>query len=306
MSVSQRLSSWVCLAAALTFLAWPSTADAQRRRGPGPTTSRAVPRPPGRTAGRPAGQRGRRVIRTNVWYGPRYGFYSPYYYGRFGYYGYPYWGQYPYYGRYEERGSLRIDVEPEETEVYVDGYYAGIVDSYDGFFQRLHLPPGPHDVELRLEGYHSIQEQVYVAIGSTYHITHQMEPLGPGETTPPPPIPPDPPEAAAFPSGPGSPPPDAPDRPLPLPGRPDPRPTRPVAGFGTLAVRVQPDDAVILVNGEEWSSPRGGRLELELGAGRHRVEVQREGYESYATEVSLRSGEVTAVNISLPRLEGEQ
>ena len=239
------------------------------------------------------------MIRTHAWYGPRYGFYDPYYYGRFGYYGYPYGGQYPYYGRYDEQGSLRIDVEPEQTEVYVDGYFAGMVDSYDGFFQRLRLPAGAHDIELRLEGYHSLQEQMYLAIGSTYRITHQMEPLGPGETTPPPPIPPEPPDTVAFPPRAGAP-------PLPPPDRPDTPPTRPVAGFGTLAVRVQPDDAVILVDGEEWRSPRDGRLELELGAGRHRIEVRREGYESYATEVNLRSGDVTAVNISLPPLGEEQ
>ena len=102
------------------------------------------------------------------------------------------WGPYPgYYGApYYERGSLRIQVKPEDTEVYVDGYYAGVVDSYDGFFQRLHLPAGAHDIELRLEGYRSIQEQVYLTVGSTYRIEHQMEPLAPGETTPPPPAPP--------------------------------------------------------------------------------------------------------------------
>ena len=34
-------------------------------------------------------------------------------------------------------------------EVYVDGYYAGVVDNFDGRFQRLNLEPGPHQIEIR-------------------------------------------------------------------------------------------------------------------------------------------------------------
>ena len=78
----------------------------------------------------------------------------------------------------------------------------------------------------------------------------------------------------------------------------------PVSGFGMLAIRVQPADAVIPVDGEEWRSSDTARLELELGAGRHRIEVRREGYEGYTTDVEVRPGERTAVNISLPPDEG--
>ena len=48
------------------------------------------------------------------------------------------------------------------------------------------------------------------------------------------------------------------------------------------------------------------RLALELGAGWHHIEVRREGYEGYATDVEVRPGERTVVNISLPRNEGGQ
>ena len=75
-------------------------------------------------------------------------------------------------------------------------------------------------------------------------------------------------------------------------------------GFGTLAIGVQPGDAMILVDGEEWRSPDTARLELELGAGWHHLEVRREGYDGYATDVEVRPEERTAVNISLPRTEG--
>ncbi len=292
MSILKRPTSWVCVVAALVLFTWPDEADAQRRR--------AVRRAP----------RSRPVLRTSARYGPGYGYrpylYRPSVYGSYGYgpygygygpYGYGGWGGHPYYGAYGgyDRGSLRLQVKPEATEVYVDGYYAGIVDSYDGFFQRLHLPAGQHDVELRLEGFRSIQEQMYLTAGSTYRIEHDMEPLGPGETTAPPPTPP-----AAPPTPPGQ-------AAAPFPGDPGaPSAPREATDFGRLAIRVQPTDAVILVDGEEWRSPDSARLELELGPGQHRIEVSREGYERYITDIQVRPGETTAVNVSLPRNEEEQ
>jgi hypothetical protein len=48
---------------------------------------------------------------------------------------------------------LRLKVRPREAEVYVDGYFAGIVDSFDGVFQSLKVNSGPHHVEIRLQGY---------------------------------------------------------------------------------------------------------------------------------------------------------
>jgi hypothetical protein len=79
------------------------------------------------------------------YYGSFYFGYPAYYYG---YAGYPaYYGQ-PYYAAaygsgYPNVGSLRLIVEPEKTKVYVDGYYAGVADDFDGIFQRLHLSTGP-------------------------------------------------------------------------------------------------------------------------------------------------------------------
>ena len=74
------------------------------------------------------------------------------------------------------------------------------------------------------------------------------------------------------------------------------------SGFGTLAVRVQPAGASILVDGERWegSDTSGERLLVQLAEGRHRVEVQRDGYQSYATDIEVRSGETATLNVSLP------
>ena len=280
-------------------------ADAQQaaaaQRAPAAQQAAAAqqaPAAPG-ARGRAVRRTSRPVLQTRAWYGPGYGYYPRFFHPTYLYapqwgpYSFGPWGLHPFHGGYyyRERGSVRLQVKPEETEVYVDGYYAGVVDSYDGFFQRLSLPPGRHDIELRLEGYRSIQEQVYLGVGQTYRIEHIMEPLGPGETTPPPPEPRV--EAEVEPGF-------EPDPFVEFGADPAPPPA-PAAGFGRLVVRVQPVDASIFVDGEEWYSPDGSRLELEVGAGRHRVEVRREGYESYVTDVTVRSGESRAVNISLPR-----
>jgi len=41
--------------------------------------------------------------------------------------------------------SVRLDVSPRDAEVYVDGYYAGVVDDFDGILQRLRVEPGQAD-----------------------------------------------------------------------------------------------------------------------------------------------------------------
>ena len=86
------------------------------------------------------------------WY-PYAGWYGGYGFG-FGFswgagYGYPYGYPYGYYGYgwgYDPAASIRIQATPREAQVYVDGYFVGIVDDYDGFSQRLRLVPGEHEL----------------------------------------------------------------------------------------------------------------------------------------------------------------
>ena len=128
------------------------------------------------------------------------GYYNPYFYNPylgFGWGPYPYaygygYGYAPYYGYGYGRpaapaGSARLQVSPKEAEVYVDGYRAGSVDDFDGTFQRLNVPPGPHEVTLYLSGYRTATEKVYFAEGSTIKLRQALEKLGPGESSAPPP-----------------------------------------------------------------------------------------------------------------------
>ena len=135
---------------------WPSPANAQGRRG--------------------------RVIVSG-------GFvYSPFFYD-------PFWGPYPYvgYGAYpigaRASGDVRVLATPKQAEVYVDGFYAGVVDDFDGVLQRLHTTPGGHAITLHLEGFRTVTQNIYVTPGDTFKLQLTMGQLRPGETSDPPPIP---------------------------------------------------------------------------------------------------------------------
>ena len=109
------------------------------------------------------------------YYWPGYGlgvgyFYDPWLFGSYGasdpyYYG----GSGGYYSRdqYRDAGSLRLKVRPNHGQVFVDGYYAGEVDSFDGVFQKLTLDAGAHRIEIRAEGYETVQFEVMVTPGET-------------------------------------------------------------------------------------------------------------------------------------------
>lgn len=175
-----------------------------RPRGDRPATGTAVARtgpPPDRDGN---GTRGR-------YYDPYY--YDGYGYGGYGYGGYGYglgygYGYYPYtfgmgyglysglgwnpyygdpfdpsyggYGGYSsgvyntrEQGNLKLKVKPRNAKVYVDGYFVGPVDEFDGAFQKLALNGGRHKVEIRAEGFETAEFDVLITPDQT--VTFQGE-----------------------------------------------------------------------------------------------------------------------------------
>ena len=92
----------------------------------------------------------------------------------YGYYGHGYGGHGPSgYGAYRPAyGSIRIEVSPQalrdEAQVYVNEAHVGVVDDFDGFFQRLVLNPGDYEIEVRLDGYETLQAKVF--LGSWRHL----------------------------------------------------------------------------------------------------------------------------------------
>ena len=178
------LAAGALLLAAAAALPPPADADPQRRsRGSRDRVARAVPRPVPR------------VVRPQVTRIVPYRYVAPRYSYRYGYRGYPapygfYGGYYPsYYGSYyggygypgyryaphsyfvpvpgRPYGGVRIDLPQRHAEVFVDGYFVGTVDDFDGVFQQVNFEPGPHRIEVRAPGYEPISFEVNVRPGET-------------------------------------------------------------------------------------------------------------------------------------------
>jgi hypothetical protein len=76
-------------------------------------------------------------------------------------------------------GNLRLKVQPRDAKVYVDGYFVGVVDSFDGVFQKLAIEAGSHRVEIRADGFEPAQFEVMVTPGETITYKGQLKPLTP-------------------------------------------------------------------------------------------------------------------------------
>jgi hypothetical protein len=243
--------------------------DDRDRRAPdrGQPPRRAAP--PGRHYFTPIGAR----VRWH--YHPYFGFYYGPYYGPY----YPGAGPVAFV-RFNE-GALRLKVKPVETEVYVNGYYAGIVDDFDGVFQRLYLPRGEHEITLRLAAYQSHIIPVRVRRGETLDIVHEMHRLPSGRLDMPPPVP---------------------RRVPPEWNEPPVSGEQPASPYGILALRTDPSDAQVVVDGEGWAAiPGQSEFVVHLMAGWHRIEVRREGYQPFSTRVELMEGQTVRLDASLVR-----
>lgn len=311
MTLGTRIVGAACIAGAL-LVTLPAPAGAQRR-----------------TAVRVGVGVGVRSVRPRATIVVRSSRYRPAYYSAWGPWGLGYDGVYepyayaqfpPYSGgyRYDDSASLRLQVGPRQTEVFVDGYFAGTVDDFDGVLQRLHLEPGEHDIELFLAGHRPHAQRVYLQPHKTFRIRHQMVPLAAGEPEPRRPVgeplprrneddeydarrgpgPDDGRRAPAPGPRPGS-------GPGPAPGprgdREPPSARRGDASFGSIALRVQPADAEVMIDGDKWQSAPGERLVVELSAGPHRVEIRKDGYRTYMTEINVRPGETASLNVAMTR-----
>lgn len=162
----------------------------QGGRAYGNAGRRAVPR--SRVYGNRGGSRDRTIVSNRYYINAPYrsyyypsfsvgvGYYDPYY--RYGY-GYGYDSGYAYstpyiydpyyagsYGGYDgdvdvdyaAHGWLRLRVQPRHADVFVDGYYVGVVDEFDGAFQSLELTAGPHRIEIAAEGFRPITLDVRI------------------------------------------------------------------------------------------------------------------------------------------------
>jgi len=219
-------------------------------------------------------------------------FYDP----RFG--PYPWWSHAAYPSWYEPlfdmRADVRLHLEPKAAEgaaVYVDGFYAGVVDDFSRVFQAVPLTPGGHRLVLFLDGYRTVARNIYLSPGSDLTIHELLLPLPAGviseapELAPPLPEPP----AGTY------------RRPI-TPRRPNASGTTAVTvanGFGSLEIVVQPALGQIAIDGQSWTSSEPGHIAVQIPAGTHRTEIVAPGYATFATSVDITAGVTTPLNIDL-------
>jgi hypothetical protein len=99
-------------------------------------------------------------------------------YSSYGVYGAPYYApgpHYPYASSYD-MGGVRLRMRPRDAQVFVDGYYAGLVDDFDGTFQQLRLEAGGHKIEVRMPGFEDLEMDVHVQPGRTITLHEDLRP----------------------------------------------------------------------------------------------------------------------------------
>ncbi len=102
---------------------------------------------------------------------------NPFYYGYNGHtWGYAP-GSYPYSAlpyATDGVGTIRLKMRPRDAQVFIDGYYAGIVDDFDGAFQSLRVVAGGHKIEIRMPGYEDLELDVMVQPGRTITLREDL------------------------------------------------------------------------------------------------------------------------------------
>lgn len=211
---------------------------------------------------------------------------------------YPWWppAVYPYRWapRFDGRAHVRVMASPKNAAVYVDGFYAGIVDDFDGLFQPLPLLPGGHTIALYLDGYRTVNKSVYLTPGSTLKLRQNLERLAPGIASASPtvaPVLPPPPPGTYI---------DIRTSPPEQPQPPAPQAEAQASRFGVLSIRVQPPNAVVTIDGQEWLTAKPGELVIHVSAGRHVVTVSMPERPHFSSVVDVRDGETTELNVSVP------
>ena len=74
-----------------------------------------------------------------------------------------------------------------------------------------------------------------------------------------------------------------------------------VACASATTIHTEPVGAEVYIDGERWLTPEtADRMVVNLAEGHHHIEIHKAGYDSFSTEVDVRRGQTTPLNVSLP------
>jgi PEGA domain len=77
------------------------------------------------------------------------------------------------------RGWLRLETQPVDGQVYVDGYYVGSVEDFGFRGRPLEIAAGTHHVEVRAGGYETLSFEVRIAANQTVRYRGDLRSLSP-------------------------------------------------------------------------------------------------------------------------------
>jgi hypothetical protein len=169
-------------------------------------------------------------------------------------------------------------VTPKDAALHVDGYYAGTVGNFGGFFRQLTLQAGPHHLEILKDGYYTLVLDVNLQPGQTVTYKRTMEPVRPTDVAPE-----EPPVVSEAPAG-------DPEQFLRVPGN--------------VRFDVTPKNAEVYADGYYAGIVddfRGSTQPLILTPGPHHIELRAEGYVTLSFDVDIRPGQAVDYKNSLLR-----
>jgi hypothetical protein len=73
-------------------------------------------------------------------------------------------------------GSLILQMQPSTAQVFVDGYYVGMPEDFDGRRGELSLEPGVHKIEVMAPGYENVILDMRIAASQTIRYQNAMKP----------------------------------------------------------------------------------------------------------------------------------
>lgn len=174
-------------------------------------------------------------------------------------------------------GALDLDIEPQQAEIFVDGYLIGDADQFDGFPNYLWLEEGSYELAFYREGYETIYRQYTIYPGVIIDVDDRLRP-GQAERPAPP--------SAAYPE----------DGAVQLP---DPAGDQ---NIGRIMIAGSPADAAVYLDGHfvgtagEISNLPNGLL---VEPGEHVVELVRPGFETERRSIAVPAGDQVDLDLSL-------
>ncbi|MDD5542978.1 MAG: PEGA domain-containing protein [Acidobacteriia bacterium] len=280
--------------------------------------------------------------------GPRHFYGHGYFYRPYGYpsFGFSYWGGGPYYDpysypypyaysgpgygypppppgysmTYEDRPQspnsrtawLRIDVQPRDAAVYIDGEYAGLASDFEGGKRLLPVSPTDHTVRLEAQGFQSARIDLRVNPLQTLDVKQHLAPLAHSSTSPgePPNSSPPPDDSRNTPPNLRQPYSGAPPRgrrtPPTYAEKQQPTDAAPQAEFGSIVLKFAPalGQATVYIDDRMIGTTEANDPVFEVNdvpVGTHSIRVTRDGYDEFNAEISVTPGQRAQRSVTLQK-----